>query len=288
MFPDLQAILRPTSLHEALELLDEAAGQLAPLAGGTARGIWNRHGQPVVMDLWGLRLDRVEQAPDCVRLGATVTVEELLRPPLADLWAGAIAETARAIGATPVRNLVTVGGNLCAPFAWCDLPVILLAVDAQLDLRSRRERHRCSVAELLAIRPRQVLEGRGLLVAVEIPRPGVGQGAAFETLVQTRFDYALASAAASVRLDADRVAEARVAVGAVEPVPRLLPTVGQALDGQPANRQSWAAAGAEAARVVEPRHNPRAGKAYRREMVGVLVERALERAAARARQGRSA
>ncbi len=287
MFPELEQIHRPSSLDEALGLLDEGQGQVVPLAGGTATGIWRRPGVRQVVDLWGLGLDQIEPQGDKLYIGATVTVEQLLDGPPAGRYGAALAEAAVAIASTPIRNLVTVGGNLCAPFPWSDLPVVLLALGAQVNLRAVGQQQSVSLEQFLQLKPRKVLDGRGLLVAVRVPTGGPGAGAAFETLTQTDFDYALVSAAAAVKVDQDRIVEAAVAIGAVESTPRLVPEAAAAAVGQACEPATWGAAGSAAAAAVKPRKNPRAGAEYRRSMTGVLVERALERAASRAQAGRS-
>jgi len=217
MFPDLERIHRPETVEEALRLLVQ--GGRRPLAGGTALGIWRRSGIREVVDLWGLPLDLMEEDRRSHRIGATVTVERLTRAPADGVWDGALTETAGAVAATPVRNLITLGGSLCTPVPWSDLPVLLLALEAKVELARPEGPRSIPMAEWLGAPPAEHLGGISLLTGVELPRPRPGEGAAFETLTQVRFDYALTSAAASLGILDGTIQWARLAVGAVEPLP---------------------------------------------------------------------
>ena len=282
MFPDLKKIHRPKDLAEAFRILAESDGRVLPLAGGSAKGIWDRPGIAEVMDLWGLPMNLVEETRRTVRLGSTVTIAAMLASPAAQIWDGALAECAGSIGSTQIRNLVTVGGNLCAPYPWVDLPVILLVLDALVEIRKSDERKMVPIAEFLLGPPRKILEGKRLVTSVEFMRKEPGAGAAFQTLKETHFDYALVSVGAALKIEKGKVVWSRISVGAVESKPRRVKEAEIVLDGAVPGPDAWSLAGKAAGQAISPTTDSRVSKDYKREMVGVLVERALEAAYNRA------
>jgi carbon-monoxide dehydrogenase medium subunit len=188
---------------------------------------------------------------------------------------------ARAVGSTPLRNVITVGGELARGVYWNDLPVLLLALDAVVELTSAAGVERVPVAAFLADHPKRALAGGKLITAVELTTGGLPM-AAFIKYARTEVDYALCDVACGLRIEDGMIREARVALGAIVPLARRVPEVEQALLGQPAVAETFERAAKTAVEAVEPRPDFRVSREYQRQLIGALVRRALESAVVQA------
>jgi len=285
MLGNLREVVRPASVAEAVERMAAAGGALRPIAGGTATSVFRSREVQGVLDLWPLPLRFVRRDGDGLRIGATATFGDLVRSDAVRGFAGgALAEAAGRAASTTLRNLITVGGNLAGLYPWSDLPPVLLVLGARAEIAGPAGPE-LTVEELVAHHPSRRLGHHSLLTGVVVPEPPPSSATAFLKQGESAFDYGLASVATWVELDGAVCRGCRVALGSVEPRCRLLPevesvVVNQALDGERA-----AAAGRLAADAVRPAADARASEGYRRQLVSVLVARALLEAARRAGGG---
>jgi carbon-monoxide dehydrogenase medium subunit len=124
-----------------------------------------------------------------------------------------------------------------------------------------------------------------MLATILIPPPAPKSGSAYERFIpRNEMDIAVVGAASWVRLTENgrTIAEARVALGAVAPTPRLATDVGRWLAGKPATLESFARAGELAKEVASPISDMRGNAEFRVHLVGVLTKRTLAQAVARA------
>jgi CO/xanthine dehydrogenase FAD-binding subunit/aerobic-type carbon monoxide dehydrogenase small subunit (CoxS/CutS family) len=276
---------RPVSLAEALALLAEHGDEARPLAGGQSLvPMLNlRLAAPgVVVDLNALPdLDRIESD------GATLTVGALTRQRRLELSPAAaripaLADGLPLVGHVATRNRGTVGGSVAHGDPAAELPLALLALGGSVVADGPDGRREIRADDLFAGFLTTTLRPGELVVEVGFPAPSPGEGSALIEVAQRHGDFPLAAVAVSLRLEPDgRVVAARVAAGAVADRPLLLLEVGEALVAGASPED----AGRLAASLVDPSGSLHAPADYQRHLVGVLVTRALSRAAARA--GRS-
>lgn len=278
--------LKPSTVAEALRLR-EATPDARFIAGGT--DLWVRmrqhHGCETPLAFVSLRSVRELSGLDLgdplrgdpVRIGAMVTLSDLaLSAPLRGRFP-ALVGAALAMGSVQIRNVATVGGNLCNASPAADLAPALLAYDARVEIRSVAGRRETPLADLFLAPGRTSLQPGELLAAVLLPSQGLFAKAAFLRRGRVRMDLALASVAVRLEEDAGVLKGVRVAVGAVAPTPRRLPEVEAILEGRRPEPALFAEAGRAAAARVAPITDLRASERYRRHLVGVLVRRAFER-----------
>lgn len=223
-----------------------------------------------------------------VSIGALTKVADLLRSPvLAADWP-VIVEVARDFGSPQVRNLATVGGNLCNATPSADLPLPLLVLEARLEIVGPAGERELPIADFFRDVNRTAL-GRGeILTAVVVPRPPIRTAAVCLKLVGRRaMDLAIAASAAAISLapDGKTCRRARVAAGAVAPIPMRCRAAEALLQGKKLTPALLAEAAAAAAQETKPVSDLRASADYRREMTAVLTRRALAAAFERARKG---
>ncbi len=271
---NVERFLRPVSISEAVNLLQEPAVFL--LAGGTAASMVRDEKIRTVIDLSGLEeLKSIDVDEQRIRLGAMVTMTRIRRHPGLP---SALVRCARGIGSTPLRNVITVGGELAHGVYWNDLPVLLLALDAVVEVQSATEGvRRVPVAEFLAEHPKKALSGGRMITAVEIPLPA--GGVSYEKFARTLVDYTLCDVAVRLRIEGGLVRDARVAVGGVVPLARRIPEAEQALSGMPATPESFAHAARAAVENLAFRPDFRISREYQKHLVETLVRRHLAAAA---------
>jgi aerobic carbon-monoxide dehydrogenase medium subunit len=188
--------------------------------------------------------------------------------------------------ATPqVRNAATVGGNVAGAVPCADLPPILIAMNATVQLWSPRGERTVRMENLIVGPRRTILAPDELLVAINVPAPPVRFGAAYARFgLREANAIAVAGVAAAVVLNPDRtVRSARIALCAVAPVPKLAKAASRLLEGRVLDDSACAMAAAAAMEEAEPISDLRGSAEYRLTLVETLARRAL--AAARQRTG---
>jgi len=274
---------RAADLDDALELV--AAGDWIPLAGGTdlyPAGV----GHPVresLLDLTGIdALRGITQATGAdgapvLRIGAATTWTDIVRAPLDSRFV-ALQQAAREIGGIQVQNRATVGGNLCNASPAADGVPALLALDARLELASRRGRRRLAVDEFVLGNRRTALASDELLVAIELPIPSERARSGFLKLGHRRsLVISIAMAAVVVDFDAhDRLAHCAIAIGACSAAAVRLRRLEARLARTPRTalpQRLEALIGAETLAVLTPIDDVRGSAAYRRHAAVELVRR---------------
>lgn len=269
---NVEKFLRPQSVFEAVNLLQDPATFL--LAGGTAAAMNRDEKIRTVIDLSGLaELKTIDVNSQRIRLGAMVTMTQIRRH--ASLLP-ALIMCARSIGSTPLRNVITVGGELAHGVYWNDLPVLLLAADAQVELQTANQCEKVPIATFLADHPKRVLSGGKMITAVEIPLPA--DHLTYEKFARTQVDYTLCDVAIRLWIHDGIVHDARVAVGGVVPLARRVSEVEQALVGAPAETASFRRAANVVVDALAFRPDFRISREYQKHLVETLVYRQLETA----------
>jgi len=278
---------RPASLAEACALGQRLGGDAAFLAGGTELVPDYQRGRETARHLIALgsiaELRGIARDGDRLRIGALTTVGAIAASADVQGWLPALAEAARSLGSPQIRSLATIGGNFCRAVSCADLPPAAMVGDARLRIVSGAGERVIGAAELFAGPRRTVLEPGEVLAEIIIPAAAPHSGSSFQRFALRRgMALAVASAAASVVFAGARITRASVALGAVGPVPLMVPRVSSLLEGEIATEELFAVAGAVCADAALPISDIRGSEAFRRDIVAVLVRRALAQAAARA------
>jgi len=275
--------LVPRSLPEAIDLLARHGPDVLVMAGGTVAMPLVNDGISLperVMSLKGAGLDGMHEADGMLRVGATVTLTRLLAQGAVPM----LAEACRRTASWPVRNMGTIGGNLFTPPPGGDVAVALLALDARVRLAGPGGERVLPIADLFTGFMTTALAADELVVEIEVPT--AARETAFVKLGRKQANTpAVVTVAVALRRQDGRVAEARIALGAVGPHPVRAGAAEMALAGstlQPADVERAAAA---AASECEPFTDAIATEWYRRRMVGVVVRRALEQVSSPPRPG---
>lgn len=276
----------PRTLDEALARLDEVGEDAKVLAGGQSLvPMMNmRLAAPAILvDVNGVEgLDRIEVDADHVRVGATVRHSDLEHHAEATAAIPLLAQALSHVAHPVIRNRGTVVGSLVHADPAGELPAVLVALDGEVELARRGGQRRVAAGDFFVGPLESAIEPGELATSVTFRRPVPGTGSAFEELARRHGDYAMAGVAATVTLDGDRhVSDARAVFIGVSGVPVPV-ELGEACRGQAHDATDFAAAVARARDQLEPWDDIHASGAYRRHLAGVLLDRALVQATARA------
>lgn len=298
----IEKYLAPRSLEEAVRIVSE--GNATVLAGGTdllprcAKGLVQWSGTLVdLKQVEGLRGvpseqkgEEEEQEPEEVlRVGACTPLNEIASDLAIRNLAPVLAEAAGRVACPQIRNRATIGGNLCNASPAADTAVPLILLDAVLELASwgpdgvmTRE---VEVTEFFRGPGVTVLAPGEILTAIRFYPFMIDSFAAWDKFGTRRaMEIAVASVGVTLRLEAGKVAHVRVGYGSVAPTPLRGRQAEAALLGNVLSAGTIAKCINAAQDEIRPITDVRAGEGYRREVVGVMLRRMLERAG-RDRQG---
>jgi carbon-monoxide dehydrogenase medium subunit len=278
---------RATSVDHALALLARWGTEARVVAGGHS-----------LLPMMKLRLARPEAlidindltelaylrlSGDHLEIGAMTRHADLLASPIVGEHYPIFHDAERMIADPLVRNRGTIGGSLCQADPSEDLSAAFAAVNATAVIRGGEGTRTVPVREF-HVGPYETVVAPGeLLMEVRVPvRPG--GGSAYEKVERRVGDWAVAAAGAAIWLNGDgTVADVGIGLTAVGAEHFYAREAEELLRGQPADEESFAAAGRAVAEHCQPVADQRGPVDYKRHLAGELTVRALRRATARAR-----
>ena len=278
----------PGSVDECLQILAKRGPDTKVVAGGTDLLPQLKNGvlKPGwVVDLSAVaELRAISDAPDGgLRIGASVTARELELDARVRSRFAALAESAAMVGSVQVRNLATLGGNLCNAAPSADMAPPLLALDADAVIAGPSGQRRVSMASFFLGVRRTVLAPGELLLEIVVPAQGAHSGGNYLRHTPRReLDIAVVGVASQITLSGGRCTAARIALAAVAPVPLRATDAEQALVGQPLTPQQIERAAELASGAARPIDDHRGSIEFRNHLVRVLTRRTLTTALQRA------
>ncbi len=278
----------PKTLEEAFQLLHLHPGEARILAGGQSLIplMKLRLAQPkVLVDLQRVSgLSFLREEGGLLKVGAFTRISALLEDPRVQASYPMLADAARVIADPLVRNLGTVGGNLCHGDPGNDLPACWIAEGGEMVVTGSGGSRTVAASDfyrdtfVTEVGPEEVLTEARLPVAI------AGRGAAYLKLERPGGDFSVAGVAASLTLDSkDRVTRAGIGLTAVGPTALPAPRAAASLVGRSLDAAGLGEAGKLASQEALPVPDLRGGVEYKRAVVEILTRQVLQRAADRAR-----
>jgi CO/xanthine dehydrogenase FAD-binding subunit len=274
--------------QHAIALLAEHGAAAKILAGGTDLLVELKDTQRppgIIVDISRAQdLKDIVLTDDGLRIGTLATHSEIMRSAVIRDLCPALIEAAHSIGAVQTRNLATIGGNLMTCVPSMDSGPALIALEASVTIASAQGQRQMPLASLFVGPRKTSLKPGELLIDIVIPKPNLGKPAAFQKFgLRKGQALALVNVAAAFWLDDGKGAFAapRIALGAVAPTVIRAPKAEAYLDGRKVTDEAMAEAGRIAATEAKPISDFRASADYRRDLIAVLVKRALANAHAR-------
>lgn len=281
---------RPASLAEALSLMARHNGHARPLAGGTDlidQMRLGRHRPGALIDVKRIaELNVLAADADGLHVGAAVPCCRIAEHPLVNQQYAALVDSCRIIGGIQIQSRASVGGNLCNSGPAADSTPSLIALQGVCVIAGPAGTRRVPVERFCTGPGQNVLEPGELLVEICFPPRPPHSGSHYRRLIpRNEMDIAVVGVGAAVELDESgrTIRVARIGLGAVAPTPLWAEEAGALLAGQPADDVQFARAAESARKIVAPITDMRGTREYRVHVTGVLVQRVLRAAVARAR-----
>jgi carbon-monoxide dehydrogenase medium subunit len=277
-------------LDEALSLLKQHAGDAKILAGGQSLipAMRFRLAMPAILiDINRLNdLRYVEERGDHLAIGAMTREHSLEDSSIVKSSYPLLHDTAVVIADPLVRNQATVGGNIAHADPANDHPATMLAYNATVVAKGPKGERTIAIDDFFTGLFENAMVDDEILTEIRIPKPGSNSGGAYTKLERKVGDYAISAAAVQLRLDGDKVAEARIGLTNVSAVPMRAKGAEAELVGKSISDAVVEAAGKAAAAECDPSPDLRGGVDYKRDVTRVMVKRSIQRAVARAKGGK--
>jgi len=287
MIPGPFSYHRPASVGDAIKLLSSLGEEARPLAGGhslipmmklrlaTPGHLVDLHG---VAGLKGIRRDGNK-----VVIGAMTTQHELLASDEIKTSLPILQEAAAVIADPQVRYRGTLGGNVANGDPGNDMPALMLTLGAAYRLEGPNGAREVMASDFYQGAYFTALEPGEILTSVTIPLPAAGHGYAYEKLKRKVGDYATAAAAVVLTMAGGKVASCAIGLTNLHETPLLATDAAKAVIGTSLDAASLKNAAVAAQAIMSPAADARGPVEYRKHVGGIMVTRALQRAARRAK-----
>ena len=287
MIPGHFTYHRPTTLADAVALMASLGDDARPLAGGHSLIPMMKLRLAAPEHLIDLRriaaLKGVRRDGDSFVIGAMTTQHDLLASDEIAAALPILQEAARLIADPQVRYMGTVGGNVANGDPGNDMPALMMTLGASYRLESTSRVRDVAAAEFYQGAYATALEPGEILTAITVPAPPAGHGHAYEKLKRKVGDYATAAAAVVLTMSGGKVASCRIGLTNLADTPLLAEAAAQAVIGTSLDAAALTRAAAAARAIMTPAGDGRGPPDYRSHVGGIMVQRALVRAAARAK-----
>jgi len=281
-------LVEPTSLGEAIALLDPDDTGVRPIAGGTALMLMMKAGVFRPTRLVSLRKlarlnARIAAAKDgALTIGAMTPLALVERSPEVARIVPVIPRAMRRLSNIRVRNVATIGGNLAHGDPHMDLPPLLIALNAEVKVvganGAQAAERTIAVEDLFAGYFETVLAKNELIAELRIPPQGRSRAAYLKVTTGSAEDWPALGVAVALESEGSAVKSARVVVSAATEKATRLKGVERLLAGATVDEKTFARAGDAAAEEAECMTDVRGSAAYKRELTRVYIGRALRQA----------
>lgn len=284
--PDF-SFYQPASVQDAIDLLGQKSNAVA-MAGGTdllvemKKGL-RRH-ENIVSLAKITELKQITEDEHNLFIGACMTHSDVIASPLVGKIAPALVEATAKIGSEQVRNTGTIGGNICTAASCCDTAPVLLSMNASVEIACTENKRIVPLRDFFTFNKKTILKNGELITRIIVPKPGPGTGACYEKFgLREAGSISVVSVAARVRIIDDIIMDACIVIGAVAPTPKISDQatgilIGKKVSDFAENSPGLEEAGVAAVRDSIPIDDIRGGAQFRRDVLKVLVKRAIRRA----------
>jgi len=274
----------PKTIEEACSLLSQFEEDGRVLAGGTDLIPRMRRGLMAPNHIVNIKkipgLDSItEEAENGLRIGALITLSELASNRLIRDQFPMIRTAANSIGSLQVRNLATLGGNLCNAAPSADMAPALLAMESTLKIAGSKGQREIPLGKFFAGPGEVNLEKGELLTEIHVPFPPPNAKQIYvKHSVRRSMDIALVGVAVCLSFDKKTglCRDARIALGAVAPTPIRAKGTEKMILGKALEEIPLPSIGEMVSSEASPISDVRGSARYRSEMVSFLTLRALK------------
>lgn len=283
---------RPKTLDEALDMLSNYDNR-ALKAGGTDLLVEMKKGLRTYADLISLtgidELNLIKEENEQVHLGTGLTHSEMLQSEVVRKYFPAFTEAILKIGSEQVRNMGTLGGNLCTAAACCDSAPVLIAMNAEIEIMDHAGTETVALKDFFLHNRKTILKDNQILTKVIVKKCPPNTGIHYEKFgLRQGSAIAVVSVAAKVTIEDNICSDASIVIGAAAPTPLVSYHAIHEIKGK--NMSEFyeksdliLAAGKAAAEDSVPIDDIRGGAQFRRDILNTLTQRAILKAVEKAK-----
>ena len=270
---------KPKDLNEALKLLKEIK-DAKPIAGGTDLMVDMKIGRMKtgnLIDISNLKeLRKIEFHKDNVIIGAAVTLQEIINDERIRREIPILAEAAESMGSWQIRNVATIGGNICNASPAADMAPPLMVLNSKLKISSING-DRIIPVEKFFKGPRQTeLMAEEILTEIIVPRESCNAGMKFMKIGRRRaHTLSIVATAVAVRTTEDKIEYVRIALNSIAPTPIRAYKTEEELIGSRIDEVDVKVK--KLTEEIKPISDVRASAEYRREMAVKITMEALKK-----------
>ncbi|MBC8463254.1 xanthine dehydrogenase family protein subunit M [Candidatus Bathyarchaeota archaeon] len=267
----------PETVREASKLLKEHGSDAVALAGGTDVIVKMKEGTRRPKYIVNLKkipgLSGIKETSKGIEIGSLTKIREVEKSALIRDEYPILHEAARALGSVQIRNLATIGGNICNASPCADSAVGLLSLDAVAHIEGLEGERDVPLGDFFLGPGRTVLAPGEILTSVKVPKTAPGSKSAFNRVARVSMDLATISLAAVVTMKQGVVENSRLAWGTVAPMPMRTKDVEDFLKGKKLTDEVIEKAAELASKSIKPREKGRSTGPYKRRVAkGFIIE----------------
>lgn len=295
--------LIPKTMDELFSLLNQYGKKSTIIAGGTDVMVMikkNEISPDVLISLTAIKgLDEIRFDGD-LRIGSMVTHRMIEKSNLIREQFSCLSDAVDVLGSTQIRNVATIGGNICNAAPSCDTGPPLLVLDARLKLKSSKSERIIPIDQFFKGPGETILEPEEILTEILIPKPLPNTGSSYwKHQRRQALDLPIVGIAVLISLNKSTVSnpdiffpgnniskildqlekedlicnEIRIALGVSAPTPIRVYKAEELLRGKKLSKELFEEVAEISAKEAKPRDTIRGEAWYRREIINVYVRR---------------
>lgn len=285
---DITNILEPKTIDEALEMLSSNP-RLKVIAGGTDVLIRLHHGDIEEVELLSLRnisgLDEIKLLEDgTIYIGAMAPFTKIFRDEIINRYIPVLSEAAVSMGGPQIRNMATVGGNICNGAVSADSAPTLFALNAVLQLESKQGTRTVAIQDFYEGPGRVRIQAGEILTAILIAKKDYDQTSGNYIKFSNRkaMDISMLGVAVVVNSANGKFNDLRIALGVAAPTPVRCSEAEVYAKGKDITEETIKEIGLLAVKSSKARDSWRGSKSFREHLIETLTQRAIKEAINRA------
>ncbi len=277
MIPNAKVCLYPKDPQEAIRVLAELGKRALILAGGTSAALSKDPAVDTLVDITRLGYDSIDLKDGHWEIGCNVRMQQIAQHEgLRALADSMLCDAAASVGSRPIRNSVTVGGNLVRINRWSNPPGAFLALDSEVVVMGPDGQRTLVMDEFLSASHNKVMRPGELLLLVKVPAVE-GRIGAFEKFSRTATDYSIIDCAACMDMDGKKVKACRLVVGGARTRPFRVEEAEAVLVGKNLTKANISKAAKMAREHTKAIPDTRTSVEYRTRMVEVVMDSVLQK-----------
>ncbi len=278
----------PSTIKEALSVLGEYDGKGVLLAGGTDLVLMMKLRNITPKALVSLKkiegMNYIRKDGDVLRIGPLTTITAIQESDLIREEFHALYETTRGFATPQIRNMATIGGNICRSSPCANMPPPLMTLDAEVKLVGQKGERLVKLEDFFTGAGENSLDNE-VLAEIVVPLPKDSCGTAFKELTRTTSDISKVTCAASVSICDGKCDDIKIVLGSVADRIVRAKKAEAVMIGQNIDDRVIEEAAESVVHDISPITDVRSEAEYRREVSKVLVKRTIKHAVARAMPG---